>query len=132
MPDTWQDVVMTVGIWIFNYGILKMARQRTALPRTTMTINLTVTTMFMAVFVTLSLWYTVASIGAQLLLWAAVAVRGREPVVTEVPLVSVAGADGTVAPVGAAPAAAGGSMSSAASVRDLDHVTAAARVEVER
>ena len=41
-----------------------------------MTINLSVTTLFLAVFVSLSLWYTVASIGAQLVLWSTVAVPG--------------------------------------------------------
>ena len=131
MPDSWQDIVMTVGIWIFNYGILQMARNRTLLPRTTMTINLSVTTLFLAVFVSLSLWYTVASIGAQLVLWSTVAVRGRQSVVAGAPAAAANDAAGSGAPADTDPRAGEGPMSPAAGVRDLDPVTAAVRVEVE-
>ena len=131
MPDSWQDIVMTVGIWIFNYGILQMALNRTLLPRTTMTINLSVTTLFLAVFVSLSLWYTVASIGAQLVLWGFVAVRGRQSVVAAELASDAIDAASSVTPADTDPLAGESTMPPADGVRNLDPVTAVARVAVE-
>ena len=72
---TWQDIVLSVGSWIFTIALIPsvLSKDKPALSSSLMTA--TVLTVYVAVYLTLSLWMAAASTALVAAMWYILAVQ---------------------------------------------------------
>ena len=72
---SWQDIVLTLGTWLFNISLLPsvFGKDKPSFWTSVLTVILLIP--FGAVYASYQLWYTVIATGVGIILWSTLAVQ---------------------------------------------------------